>query len=439
MRDTFYSLFKFLEATLQKDELLLASYQGEESDFVRFNRSRIRQAGHVIQGVVELELVRGQRHAAMSVSVSGNRDVDQNLLLASLSRLRNTLPHLPDDPYLMVARDVNSSEYVGNNQEAPTPDAVLDALRTSGADHDMAGLYAGGGIEIGFANSLGQRNWFATQSFHWDWSFYHQADKAVKGSYGGFQWNPQAFQDKIDESMEALDILSRPARTIEPGEVRVFLSPNALKEIIQMLCWGGFGLKAQRTRTSLLTKLVDGREHLADEVTIREHTSAGLAPNFSDAGFLKPECVTLIENGIHRDALVSPRSAKEYGIPTTGGGESPESIDMLPGKLKRSDVLAELGTGVYINSLWYLNYSDRSSGRITGMTRFATFYVEDGVITAPLNVMRFDETIYRLLGSNLQALTSDVEFFPDSNTYFQRSTSSIRLPGALIDGFRFTL
>ena len=35
------------------------------------------------------------------------------------------------------------------------------------------------------------------------------------------------------------------------------------------------------------------------------------------------------------------------------------------------------------------------------MTRFATFWVEDGVIQSPLEVMRFDETIYRMLGENL--------------------------------------
>ena len=54
-----------------------------------------------------------------------------------------------------------------------------------------------------------------------------------------------------------------------------------------------------------------------------------------------------------------------------------------------------MGTGVYIGNLGYLNYSDRTAGRMTGMTRFATFWVEDGQVVAPLNVMRFDDTILR--------------------------------------------
>ena len=94
---------------------------------------------------------------------------------------------------------------------------------------------------------------------------------------------------------------------------------------------------------------------------------------------------------------------------------------------------------MYVNQLWYLNYSDVPACRITGMTRFATFWVEDGEIAAPLNVMRFDETVYRVLGENLLALTARRDFLPSRSTYGGRSTSSARLPGALVEGFRFTL
>ena len=83
--------------------------------------------------------------------------------------------------------------------------------------------------------------------------------------------------------------------------------------------------------------------------------------------------------------------------------------------------------------------SDRTSCRTTGMTRFATFWVEDGEIQAPLNVMRFDETAYRVLGENLVGLTADREMILDAGSYFRRSTSSMRLPGALVADFKFTL
>jgi len=73
------------------------------------------------------------------------------------------------------------------------------------------------------------------------------------------------------------------------------------------------------------------------------------------------------------------------------------------------------------------------------MTRFATFWVENGVIQAPLNVMRFDETLYRLLGENLIGLTAERDLLLDASTYYARSTSSGRMPGALVGDFTFTL
>jgi predicted Zn-dependent protease len=176
-------------------------------------------------------------------------------------------------------------------------------------------------------------------------------------------------------------------------------------------------------------------------VTIIENTRDGVAPNFQEDGFIRPEQVYLIEAGRYRDCLVSPRSAQEYGVPTNGASirEAPESLEMAPGDLPRDRVLRELHTGVYINNVWYLNYSDRSACRITGMTRFATFWVEQAAIQAPLNVMRFDDSIYRMLGEHLVALTTERDFILDANTYHRRSTNSSRLPGVLIEDFTFTL
>ena len=53
--------------------------------------------------------------------------------------------------------------------------------------------------------------------------------------------------------------------------------------------------------------------------------------------------------------------------------------------------------------------------------------------------MRFDETLYRMLGDKLVGLTREVDLLPDSNSYGGRSTRSLRLPGALVDDFALTL
>jgi len=140
-------------------------------------------------------------------------------------------------------------------------------------------------------------------------------------------------------------------------------------------------------------------------------------------------------------SLVSPRTAREFNLSENGanGEEMPESLAMRAGTLAADDVLDALDTGLAIGNLWYLNYSDRPACRITGMTRFATFWVEHGKVVAPVDVLRFDDSLYRMFGSNLEALTAETQLLLDANTYQSRQLTSLRLPGALVSDLAFTL
>ncbi|HAK93885.1 MAG TPA: TldE/PmbA family protein [Planctomycetes bacterium] len=440
MQKYFYELVDALSAKLRGGEVLLAGFSGEESDFVRFNRSRVRQAGHVSQAHFGLELVAGGHHAKGSLSVSREKSADMEGLAAMLDGLRAQLPHVPEDPYLLYATEVRSGEQHGEDL-LPDRGQALAAILGAGAGRDMVGIYAQGGICHGFANSLGQRNWFSTHSFNLDWSFYHAADKAVKSRYAGLEWSDEEFGGRVERAAGQLAVLARPPRTIAPGKYRVYLAPSAMEDFVDMLCWGGFSLKAQRTKTTPLLKMLEGEARLSPKVTIRENTAGGIAPSFQGQGFIRPGQVTLIAAGCIRDCLVSPRSGKEYGLEPNGasGDERPDSLDMDAGDIPAAEALARLGTGIWVNQTWYLNFSDRAACRVTGMTRFATFWVEGGAIAAPLNVMRFDETMYRALGENLVGLTAERDFLLNPGSYGGRSTGSARLPGALIDDFTFTL
>ncbi len=440
MQEYFYALADAITALLQGKEVYTCSFRAEDAAFVRFNRSAVRQPGTVTQRSLSLDLIHGRQHAAGEVALSGDFAMDRERLLLLVASLREKLPYLPADPYLLYATDVQSGELHGEDR-LPANDVAMAAILEAGRGRDLVGIYAAGGIYAGFANSLGQRNWFSSYSFNFDWSFYHQADKAVKTAYAGFVWEPQEFARKVEAAAEDLEVLRQPPRTISPGRYRVYLAPAALYDILDILSWGGFGLKDHRTKQTTLLKMIEEDARLHPAVTILDNTRDGVAPNFQAAGFLKPDQVTLIESGTFRQCLVSPRSAEEYGVPTNGAShwEAPESLEMTAGTLPRPAVLARLDTGVYINNVWYLNYSDRSACRITGMTRFATFWVEHGVIQAPLNVMRFDESIYRMLGEHLLELTAERDLILDASSYHRRSTSSGRLPGALVEDFNFTL
>ncbi|MEM7341682.1 MAG: metallopeptidase TldD-related protein [Actinomycetota bacterium] len=425
---------------LQGDEVLTASFSAEESDFVRFNHGSVRQAGSVRQRWISIDLIEGQTHAEASVQLAEDLDLDRARIASMLRDLRERRSVAPPDPYLAYATDVSSSERV-NEGSVPEPGWAIDAVQKAAGDSDLVGIYAAGDTFSGFANSLGQRNWFQASTFNFDWSFYLRADKAVKNGYAGRRWDDAAFEAKVDSARSQLAVLDRAPVEIKPGHHRAYLTPAALAEVMDMMAWGGFSLDAHRTKQTPLLRMITEGATLHDSVTITEDVANGAAPNFQNQGFLRPDEVRLIDGGAYRDCLVSPRSAQEYGVATNGATawESPESLAMAGGDLGSDHVLPTLDTGLYIGNLWYLNFSDRAACRTTGMTRFATFWVEGGEIVAPANVMRFDDTAYNLLGANLVGLTDDPETMLDPSSYGGRSWSSYRLPGAVVNDMAFTL
>jgi predicted Zn-dependent protease len=438
LKETFFELAERLNRERHVDEVLLCELSAERSDFVRFNRGRVRQPGSVDQRFLSLRLIRERRQAAATIALGGN---GEGLAQArgAITRLREALTELPEDPWLMIAETPHSTATERRGKLAPA-ETVAQQVVTSAKGSDLAGIYAAGTIYRGFANSFGQHNWHEVDTFNLDWSLHLAGDKAVKAGYAGFDWQPATFEAKLESAKEQLALLAIPPRTVEPGEYRAYLAPRALEELAGMICWGGFSARARATRQSALLRMEHG-ETLAPQLTLTENSADGIAPQFQEAGFVKPPRVRLIAGGRLGEALVSPRSAREYGLVTNAAnpGESPEALDMAGGQLASEAVLAALDTGLYVANLWYLNYSDRPAGRITGMTRFATFWVEGGRIVAPVNAMRFDDSIYRMLGENLVDLTRERELLLDTSTYDARSTRSARLPGALLRALRFTL
>ena len=448
MRDYFMALAAVLDNALQGTEQYKCWFAAEATDFVRFNRSAIRQSGHVRQSILTLDLIDGRRHAASVVTVAGDLDQDRALIASTIAALRAQLPDLPDDPYLLLPSAVVDSEQIIPSGLPPIED-IVDQVLTGADGLDLVGILAAGPIHRGFANASGQRNWHESATFNLDWSLYLSADatgsqrrdKAVKSSYAGADWNAAEFKARLDTAIAQLALLARPPVTIPPGAYRAYLTPTAMNEIVSMFNWNGLSEKALRTRQSAVRRMRDEDVCLHPSITLRELTAEGIAPNFQGEGFAKPPSVTLIEGGRLVGSMIAPRTATEYDLQTNGADadEGMKSLDLAAGDLPMAEALDQLGTGIYVSNLWYLNFSDRANCRITGMTRFATFWVEDGEIAAPLNVMRFDDSMYRLLGDNLLALTRERELIIANDTYLERSTASARMPGALVKDFNFVL
>lgn len=412
----------------------------ERSDFVRFNHGRVRQCGSVERATLELRLIVGACQARRTLALSGDPAADLERVGAGLRWLREALARSHPDPWLSFSTRPSRSRLVAGTR-LPLPEEAVEAVCTAAGSSDLVGLHAAGPLARGFASSLGHEHWHETDSWFFDHSIQADAGRAAKATLAGGAWSAQRVRASIDGIRSQAQLLCRAPKPLDPGRHRSYLSPRALADLLGLLAWDGFSARAHRSGHASLAALREGEHRLDAQVHIAEDLAAAQVPAFQSDGFARPPRLDLVREGRFTDWLASPRSGREFAIRDNGAAdaETPEALSMQGGTLDEHEAFARLGTGVAIGNLWYLNFSDRQACRVTGMTRFATFWVHEGEAVAPVAPMRIDDSVYRMLGGALEALTREPVQSPDTDSYEGRRFGSITAPGALLAGLDFTL
>lgn len=440
----FYELADVLCSKLSSGEYLTINLAGEDTHYLRLNNAHIRQTGTVDDFDLDLKLIvdDGQgnfRQASKSFNLSLDRGVDEAAGKRILSDLQKEVRQLPVDPFAILPSSDSTSESVTEGTLL-TPADAPDAILSNASGLDLTGIYSSGRLFRGNATSAGAKHWFATDSFLVDYSLYGAEERAYKGFYGGQSWDQSAFSTELERGREQLTALAKPVRKVEPGEYRTYLAPAAAWEFSGML-FHIFSESSIQQGDSPLRLVRQGKKSFSPLFSITDDFTTGASPRFSSDGELYPKTMSLVDNGTVKTTLISKRTAKEYGLESNRAGSS-EAIQapvIGSGSLKTADAVKELGTGLYISNLHYLNWSDRSQGRVTGMTRYACFWVENGELVAPIENLRWDDTIYRVFGSELEALTEETSMFPETSSYEKRGVGAVSTPGILLKSMAFTL
>jgi predicted Zn-dependent protease len=438
--ETFTQLVEWLRNALGPEEQFTLELIGERSQFVRFNRARVRQSGLVTDGYLKLTLMGQQRTSFHQIPFTGQWEDDFPQVKTALDEGRQERSQLPIDPYLVLPSPQDSSRELHLGRQL-APEDVADAILPSVAELDFAGLYAAGVMLRAYADSCGTLHWFATDSFTLDYSLFTETGQAVKGVLAGREWQQQEFVARVAQSKAQLQQMAIAPKTIAPGQYRTYLAPAAVADLISMFSWGGLSEAALQRGESALGLLQRGDRNLSPRFTLSENFQRGLVPRFNHLGEMAPITLPLILKGQLVNTLVNSRTAKEYGKVANGASvrERLRSPELEPGTLRSADVLAELETGLYLSNLHYLNWSDRPTGRITGMTRYACFWVDQGEIVAPIENLRFDDSLYQFFGAQLIDLTTTPEFIPAVDSYEYRSLGGTWAPGVLLEKFTYTL
>ncbi|MEM9924875.1 MAG: metallopeptidase TldD-related protein [Cyanobacteria bacterium P01_D01_bin.50] len=437
---SFNRLFEcLLEKKKLKEELTL-KLNKERSQFTRFNRGKVRQSGVVEDGWIELTLMENQRSSYRIFPISGNWEIDWQQAYNSLQELREELPLLPIDPFLVLPSGNSTTQENYSGNLLPDEEVAKTILEVV-AQLDFTGFYAGGIVIQGYADSGGKKHWFSTDTFTLDYSIFTDAGLAVKDFFAGNDWNHQAYIDKITRAKQQLELLSHPAKKVPRGRYKTYFAPAAVAELLTMLSWGALSEADIQQGNSALAMLANQEKMLSPKFNLQENFSTGLVPRFNEWGEIAPPELNIIEKGALSNTLVNSRTAKEYGKIANGANtsESLRSPQVSRGNLASEQILSSLDTGLYVSNLHYLNWSDRPSGRITGMTRYACFWVANGEIVAPIEDLRFDDSLYNFWGDKLIDFTDKHEFIPEVATYENRQLGGSMVPGMLVEDFTYTL
>ena len=441
LEQTFNQLIETLLIEKAENEHFTVRLSSESSQFTRFNSAKVRQTGCVHDGSIQLTLMANQRSSYRQFPLTGNWEIDWQLASTALQELRDELPLLPIDPYLVLPSGNHSSREI-NTGKLLTPEILVPSILETVTNLDFTGMYAGGIVIRGYGDSSGQKHWFVTDSFNLDYSLFMASGQAVKGTFAGSEWNEAAYLAKINDGKQQIEMLSRPVKELPKGQYKTYFAPAAVAELLGMLSWGAISEADIQQGNSALAALSRQEKQLSPKFTLKENFQSGLVPRFNNLGEMAAPELALIENGILINSLVNSRTAKEYNKPANGanGSETLRSPEISLGNLTFEQILPNLDTGLYVSNLHYLNWSDRPSGRITGMTRYACFWVENGEIVAPIENLRFDESLYRFWGAeNLIDLTNFQEFIPEVGTYGSRQLGGSLVPGMLVNDFTYTL
>ncbi len=440
MEKIFNTLSESLFSEIQNKENLILSFEGENSQFVRFNNATIRQTGLVDDAEIMLKFIANNRTAQGGFTVSGNFDIDYARGKAEIERMRIEVQEIPEDPFIVLPENLGSSHKILSSEGMPFEEAV-DAILPAMQGIDFVGIWANGRMFRGSANNLGQKHWFETENYSLDYSLVTSKHQMVKGSFAGSDWDQKSYESYVKRTRDKLSLMEREPIKIKPGNYRTWFESAAVSDFINMFSWNGISEASLRQGCSGFGRMRHDDIRLSPKFSIVEDFRPGFCPKFNSDGEVPSDELVLIEDGRLKNTLISSRSAKEYGLESNfaENGEYLRSPNMKSGSLNQNDVLKTINNGLYLSNIHYLNWSDNSGGRITGLTRYACFLVQDGEIVAPIETMRFDDSFYNFFGDNLIAVEDVVSINPEVETYGGRSLGATTCPGVLVDDFSLTL
>jgi predicted Zn-dependent protease len=200
---------------------------------------------------------------------------------------------------------------------------------------------------------------------------------------------------------------------LPPGRYEVVLEPTAVADVLQMIGLYGFNGKVLADRRSFVelgTAQFDASISLVDDPSGVD----GAALPFDLEGTPRRRTV-FADAGVSRAVAHDRRTAAQAGLGSTGHavpggvtfGPVPGNLTLVPaGTAPEADdpprspaadasvaeLVGKVGRGLLVTDNWYTRVLDPRTLVVTGLTRNGVWLIEDGVVTRPVQNLRFTQS-----------------------------------------------
>ncbi|TDO45704.1 putative Zn-dependent protease [Kribbella sp. VKM Ac-2527] len=194
-------------------------------------------------------------------------------------------------------------------------------------------------------------------------------------------------------------LMPLPGREPHHGTCRVLLKPQAVNSLIATYGYAALGANQYATGRSVVAGRM-GERVVGELLTLVDDGGDpdGLPSGFDAEGNVRRR-TTLIENGMLTGVVSDQRRAGlTDGVPTGhavpdgwrfGGDPVPSHLLLSPGESTEDELLTECGSGLVVNRLDYLRVLHPKQTLVTGTTRDATYWAEDGKLVGWHPQVRF--------------------------------------------------
>ena len=423
----------------------------------RIKQGQVDQPPAGEQWEIDLALVKNNRRQSVSFD---NPSFAKEIIEKTLSRI-DLLPEqetaipseiFPRTPQPAALYDQKTAELDGRNliDMARKINQALDAQNLA-----LSGKIAQAWNQIAYGNSVGtiqtcQCTLATAACFAFDKDNPSISAYASSGGVSVDQIETERFINELTQKCvlargkEKIDLFGN-KQDGEDLKIDVIAEPYFFGPIFQFLGFFGFnGLFVERGESFISDKI--GKQVMGANITIKDDP---VAPEHRGMGFPfdfegRPRtALSLIEHGVAKNALYDNELARKWNKQPTGNALSPSQRS--EGAAPFNLLIEGGGTSVeemikhsqkptlWVTKVHYLGMKHFQTATMTGVAQHGVFLVENGEVIAPVENLRFEESIPEAL-KRVEAMSKPtLDFDPLS----LGAAGGIVLPAMKIRDFRF--